>query len=163
MITLRGEGGQAAEYAVIVKNKISGRSAELLLLHILELNNNLCRSMLFAPYVFRAVAAKCKFIGIEFADSAGNMQINLPWHKVFVSAFKAEFFVAPQIPLDTTVSLKIIYTLLACPDTANGTQRTWATAAGVALGSVGGVYQELRAKGQLRVRQSNGRIVREIV
>ncbi len=104
--------------------------------------------VLVAPYITPTLATKCRELRLFFVDAAGNAYLDLPGLHVQIVGNKR----APEDePLDTgrinnPAALKTIFALLCRPELLNATYRDIATAARVALGTVGPVIKELEAK-----------------
>jgi hypothetical protein len=101
-----------------------------------------------------------KALDVAFLDTAGNAYINTPKQFVYVTGRK------PQAPAPRekrvralrTTGLKVIFALLCRPDLVNAPYRDIAAAAGVALGTVGWVFYDLRRLGYITETKANGRV-----
>lgn len=110
------------------------------------------RKLLVAPYISQRLAEECQKLGLNFIDMAGNAYIDVPSRLVFVSGkprLKASQSVPEHSALRTTNGLRIIFALLTQRSLIGQTQRDIAAYAGVALGSVGKVLEDLQHLGSL--------------
>lgn len=156
--------GRTARYAVQTKKSVPGSLAESLLHKLNTISQpTKTRHIILTEYISMDIAKKLKEQGIEFADCAGNMHMNLPWLKILVMGNPKEKQFERQTSLSSAVALKVIYTILTQPKSITWTHRETAKAAGVALGSVTTVYRELRSQGYLHTTESNKEINREVL
>lgn len=88
---------------------------------------------------------------IEFIDTAGNAYINQPPVFIFVKGNRPPdiFRQVPHKQAFKPTGLKVIFAFLCHPELLNKTYRDIATAADVALGTVGWVIRDLRDMGYL--------------
>lgn len=101
--------------------------------------------MIIAPYMTAHLAQKCREIGLFFIDAAGNAYFRD--HQLFVYVTGRKQTVEPG-RLETNrrtnaAGLRVLFTILCCPDLLNAPYRNLAAAAGVALGTVGPVIKNL--------------------
>ncbi|MDO8989202.1 MAG: type IV toxin-antitoxin system AbiEi family antitoxin [Sideroxyarcus sp.] len=116
--------------------------------------------MLVTGYINQQMAERLKALDVAFLDTAGNAYINTPKLFVYVTGRK------PQAPAPRekrvralrTTGLKVIFALLCRPDLVNAPYRDIAAAAGVALGTVGWVFYDLRRLGYITETKANGRV-----
>lgn len=108
-------------------------------------------TLLMAEYVTPPVADELRAQGQPFADAAGNAWLPAPL--VLITGRKpATKVVLPTAGrADTPVGLKVLFALLCDPALANAPHRAIAAAAGVALGGVPAVLQDLQKQGHLLV------------
>ncbi len=105
--------------------------------------------LLVSHYISPKLAAKFKSSGIEYADCAGNLFLNqLPLY-VHIGGQKH----APKAPgadrLFRTAGLKLIYVLLRNRLSVSATYRMLADDAGIALGAIGSLLEELEKRGNI--------------
>lgn len=116
--------------------------------------------ILVAGYINPQLAARLKELDVAFLDTAGNAYINTPKLFVYITGRKPH---APA-PREKRVralrptGLKVIFALLCRPDLVNAPYREIAAAAGVALGTVGWVFYDLRRLGYITETKARGRI-----
>jgi hypothetical protein len=116
--------------------------------------------MLVTGYINQQMADRLKALDVAFLDTAGNAYLNTPKLFVYVTGRK------PQAPAPRekrvralrTTGLKVIFALLCRPDLVNAPYRDIAAAAGVALGTVGWVFYDLRRLGYITETKANGRV-----
>ena len=104
--------------------------------------------LLVAPYITREVAEHCRQLRLPFIDTAGNAYFEAPGLLVYV--------VGQARPVEprqgnfralNPAGLKLTFALLCRPRLLNDNYRNIATAAGVALGTVGAAMKDLEARG----------------
>jgi hypothetical protein len=116
--------------------------------------------ILVTGYINQQMAERLKALDVAFLDTAGNAYLNTPKQFVYVTGRK------PQTPAPRekrvralrTTGLKVIFALLCRPDLVNAPYRDIAAAAGVALGTVGWVFYDLRRLGYITETKANGRV-----
>lgn len=115
---------------------------------------------LVTPYLSQALADECRRLGLNFIDTAGNAYIRVPGQLIWISGRprpKARQVLHEQGALRTVNGLRVIFSLLIRPDLLNQSLREIAAQAGVALGSVGKVLEDLQAQGHLSAGKSVAR------
>jgi len=102
-------------------------------------------------YVAPPMADLMKKQDLFFMDAAGNAYINKPPLYVFVKGNKLREGVknVPQKRLFKPSGLRVVFALLNNPDMVNWPYRDVARAAGVALGTVGWIFRDLKDMGFL--------------
>jgi len=107
--------------------------------------------ILVAPYITRETAAHCRQLKLPFLDTAGNAYLEEEGLLVYVVGQErpAELAQAKFRAL-RPAGLQLTFALLCRPDLLQTNYRTMAGAAKVALGTVGPVIQDLRARKFLR-------------
>jgi hypothetical protein len=105
--------------------------------------------ILITQYVTPPMADLMKEIGLYFMDAAGNAYINKPPLYVFVKGNKPpeRLKAVATRRLLKTGGLKVVFTLLNHPDMVNRPYREIADTAGVALGTVGWIFRDLKEMG----------------
>lgn len=108
-------------------------------------------AILIAPYVTPPMADLMKEIGLFFMDEAGNAYINKPPLYVFIKGNKPpqELAAGAARRLLKTGGLKVVFTLLNNPDMIHRPYREIAHATGVALGTIGWIFRDLKEMGFL--------------
>lgn len=121
------------------------------------------QGLLVTEYVNPIMAERLRKLDMAFLDTAGNAYLNTPFMYVFSKGNKlAE-------PLGKTsktrafqpTGLKVVFALLCQPALVNAPYRDIATAAGVALGTVGWVMTDLKEQGYLIDMGKRGRRLTE--
>ena len=104
--------------------------------------------LLVAPYITREVAEHCRQLRLPFIDTAGNAYLEAAGLLVYV--------VGQARPVEprqgnfralNPAGLKLTFALLCRPKLLDDNYRNIATAAGVALGTVGAAMNDLEARG----------------
>ena len=104
--------------------------------------------LLIAPYLSDAMIDACRAIGLYALDTAGNAYLDLPGLYVLVKGQKAMMYGATQLQRGGSASaLRLVFVLLANTALVGVSYREIATAAGIALGSVGTILSDLAQRG----------------
>ncbi|WP_176256888.1 type IV toxin-antitoxin system AbiEi family antitoxin [Derxia lacustris] len=113
--------------------------------------------LLIAPQLTATQAARCRELGIQFLDAAGNAYLSAPGLFVFVSGLKAEPKTAarlikarPAAAGGTGSAMRVVFTLLDRPALLDATYRDIAASAGVSLASIRPALDDLTLRGHLR-------------
>jgi hypothetical protein len=114
------------------------------------------RSLLVAPYVTGEIAARCRALGIDYVDAAGNMLLDLPWMVVDVQGRRRA--TAPTSRLRGArmfqpSGLKVVFALLCRDELSTAPLREIAAQSATSLGSVQLVMSELDTDGYLDGRR----------
>lgn len=114
--------------------------------------------LLVAPFVGVQAAQRCRELGLFFMDAAGNAYIDEPGVYVFITGNKrpVELPVMQGGRMNNPAVLKVIFALLCQPDLLRRPYREIATAANVALGTVGPAIKELEKRGHIRTHGAAG-------
>lgn len=109
--------------------------------------------LLVAPRITTEIAEKCRDFGLQFIDAAGNAYLRRPGLYVLVKGQRP----IPREDLllieqggkraGTPTHLRVIFALLCRPDLLNAPYRDIVQAAGVALGTIGWVFNDLADRG----------------
>lgn len=129
--------------------------------------------LLVAPYITPGVAEQCRALDLPFIDTAGNAYLHAPGLLIFVKGQRHRIketlhtdtmrgmgaTTAPYVaypPISTTTprsgtatALRVIFVLLCRPELLNASYRKIVRAAGVALGAVGGIFDDLQKRGYI--------------
>jgi hypothetical protein len=108
--------------------------------------------LLTADYIPPELAATLRELGIQFIDAQGNAFVETDWLYVFIQGVKRRDNEkrAAGAGLFGWAGVKVTFALLCVERLRTATYRDIAAATGVALGTVGGVMQELGRTGYLR-------------
>lgn len=119
--------------------------------------------ILVVRYVTPQLAERLKAMDIAFLDTAGNAYINTPKLFVYITGRKPQKPAARETRVRAfrPTGLKVIFALLCRPELVNAPYRDIAAAAGVALGTVGWVFFDLRRLGFITETKAQGRICKE--
>ena len=121
------------------------------------------RGVIVAHHIAPATAARLKALGVPFMDTAGNAYVRLPALFVYITGRKPET-PAPRerrVRAFRATGLKVIFALLCRPDLVTAPYREIARAAGVALGAVGWVLNDLKHLGHLHESKTVGRVLED--
>lgn len=133
-------------FAVEVKARVTRATAGI---KQLDLFNREEKTLLITEYVTPPIADQLKELNIFFIDTAGNAFINeLPLY-VFIKGNKPQLTLKaePQKRLFKPSGLKVVFALLNNPEMVNKPYRDIAKAAGVALGTIGWLFRDLKEMG----------------
>jgi hypothetical protein len=105
--------------------------------------------LLVSPHLTAKMAEHCRAIGLNFIDTAGNAYLSASGLYVFVNAQKTPAIAtqANNRSSANSSSLRMIFTLLTRPELIRASYREIANAAGIALGAVGPIFQDLENRG----------------
>lgn len=107
------------------------------------------RLLLITNYVPPDLAEQLQRERVEFVDTAGNAYIDRPIY-IFISGRKPKRKPIHPGRAFRPAGLRLVYALLKDPGLLDKTQRRLTTAAGVALGAVPAILEDLRARGYVR-------------
>jgi hypothetical protein len=115
--------------------------------------------LLVADYIAPQMADLLKKNDIYFIDAAGNAYINTPPLYIFIRGNKRpeDIRTDPVKRAFKAGGLKVIFTLLCNPDLIGKPFRKIAQCAGVALGTVGGIVNEMKELGYIIDMGKRGR------
>lgn len=109
------------------------------------------RPLLIAPYMTRTLAGHCRKLKLPFLDMAGNAYLEAPGLFIYVTGEPRADTVRAQAHRATTAAgVRVVFALLCRPELVQANYRELALVAGTALGTVGGVLDDLQARGFLR-------------
>lgn len=107
--------------------------------------------LLITTYLTPSLALQCREMGLQFIDTAGNAYLDVAGMFVFVCGqTPPDSLVRP--PVRTTgnpSSQRMVFALLCKPALLQATYREIARVSGIALGSVGAVFNGLASRGWL--------------
>ncbi|CAE6783760.1 type IV toxin-antitoxin system AbiEi family antitoxin [Paraburkholderia haematera] len=112
--------------------------------------------LLTTAYLTPALADECVEHDLQFIDLAGNLYVHAPGQYMLVTGRPANPEIRrlasrsgkPAVSASAS-ALRMIFVLLSAPELLNRPYREIAAAAGVALGTVGSVLDDLRERGLL--------------
>lgn len=113
----------------------------------------LAGKLLAAPYITPELAERCRALGTQFIDTAGNAYLKAEGMHIFITGQKRPLNAMPAAKdrATTATGMRVVFALLCRPDLLNAPYRDIAAAAGVALGTVGWVFFALQERGQLLI------------
>ena len=113
--------------------------------------------LLVAPFITREVAEYCRQLHLPFIDTAGNAYLEAPGLLIYVvGQGRPAAALTANLRALNPAGLRIAFAILCQPALLQTTYRKIAAMAGVALGTVGPVIQDLEARGYLRFRKGLG-------
>ncbi len=117
--------------------------------------------LLVTRYVTPPMAERLKQLDVPFLDTAGNAYVQTPKMLIYVTGRKL-----PQpAPAERTVrafrptGLKVVFALLCVPELTKAPYRKIVEEAGVALGTVGWTYYDLKRLGYFRAARRKGGVI----
>jgi len=142
----------AAEVKHILTPAMIGAAVE-------QLRRHIAKGILVTKYITPQAAEILKETGTPFLDTAGNAYLNEPPLFVFIKGNKLPERETEKPPIRTfrPTGLQVVFALICNPDLEKAQYREIAQAAGVALGTVGWVMQDLRQMGNLIEMGKRGR------
>lgn len=147
------------DYRVLVKYQVGYKELGALQLMLEHLEGPV---MLVTNFITIQMAAELRRRGIQFLDTAGNMYLNQenPFLLVFTAGNRdTRILVKPRlVKVFKGTKLKVLFALLADKKAINQTYREIAEKAGVALGTVGWVFTDLKQLGYVRTNKAGRRI-----
>lgn len=117
--------------------------------------------LLVTRYVAPPMAERLKQLDVPFLDAAGNAYLRTPRMLIYVTGRKPK----QPAPTERTVrafrptGLKVIFAILCVPELTEAPYRKIAEEAGVALGTVGWTFYDLKHLGYLRPTRPKGGII----
>ncbi|CAG9187211.1 type IV toxin-antitoxin system AbiEi family antitoxin [Cupriavidus pinatubonensis] len=105
--------------------------------------------LLVTTYLTPHLAERCRDIGLQFIDAAGNAYLDTEGLYVYVSGRRLDPAVLPTRARGSgnPTAMRMIFALLSRPSLLQASYREIAEASDIALGSVGTVFKELAARG----------------
>lgn len=109
--------------------------------------------LLVAPRITTEAAEKCRELDLQFIDATGNAYLRGPGLYVLVKGQRPiageDFLLIGQEGkrAGTAAHLRVIFALLCKPELLNAPYREIAQVAGVALGTIGDVFNDLKDRG----------------
>lgn len=154
-------GGRQLEYAVEAKRALTPTTLGTALARLHDRVSLVDRpGLLVADYITPPLAEKLKAAGQQFADTAGNAYLGAEGVLVWVCGRKRpEARKARPGRTFTTGGIKVLFALLRAPHLVAKPYRHIAVAAGVALGTVPGVLDDLAERGKLLGKRNRRRLV----
>lgn len=126
-----------------------------------QMANDATPSLLIAPHLTKELAEHCRATGLQFMDASGNAYLHVPGLFIFITGEKNERKMQPsRAPkgLTNPAALRVVFGLLAHPDDLSSPYKDIARHAGVSLGTVYNVLEDLENRGYLiNKKGSSGR------
>ncbi|HKI51474.1 MAG TPA: type IV toxin-antitoxin system AbiEi family antitoxin [Geothermobacteraceae bacterium] len=154
-VSLRGHWG-TQHYQAMTFLRLSAGSAEVAI-HRLKSHTGNQPLLLFSDFLSEEVGGRLRESGIDFVDSAGNAHLVNPPLYLEISGRKRHHRPPRSGRLFQSTGLKLLYLLLCQPQSTRWTYRDLAQNAGIALGAVGTILQELINLGHLDLDTPSGK------
>lgn len=141
--------GRRFHLLAVIRTRID-RAAALAAVHAETRQRIGDRAVLVAPYLTHRLAEHCRRdLQLQYLDTAGNAYLRQPGLHVLVTGQER-----PELPAElartyaagTPTASRVVFLFLCRPEFLNAPYREIASAAGVALGAVGPVLQDLAAR-----------------
>ena len=119
--------------------------------------------LLVTRHVNPPMAERLKELDVPFLDTAGNTYVRTPNMLIYVTGRKPQRATQAEqtVRAFRPTGLKVIFALLCVPELAKAPYRTIANETGVALGTVGWIYHDLKRLGHLRAIRPKGGLIEE--
>lgn len=116
-------------------------------------------ALLAAQYVNPNMADRLKQMNVFFVDTVGNAYLDVPGVFIYATGQKPPAKLLTERPVRAfrQAGLKVIFALLCRQDLLGGPYRTVARTAGVALGTIGWIFDDLEKLGYLARLRGKGR------
>jgi len=144
--------GQRHPYAVEIK-RVDRFAILREIKNQLALDGQATQPLLVAPRITAETAEKCRELDLQFIDAAGNAYLRGPGLYVLVKGQRPiegeDFLLIGQEAkrAGTATHLRVIFALLCKPGLLNAPYRDIVQVAGVALGTIGWVFNDLADRG----------------
>ncbi|MES2047009.1 MAG: type IV toxin-antitoxin system AbiEi family antitoxin [Pseudomonadota bacterium] len=142
--------GQRFDYLVECKSLVDRKST---LANIkAQLESISPPGLLITTYVSAEMAEYCRSIALEFIDTAGNAYLNRAGLHVYVkgqTGSRAQVMGRAERGSNNTTAMRMIFALLCQPGAVTASYRDIAAQAGIALGTVGTTFLDLKKRGFL--------------
>ncbi|MDQ1830965.1 type IV toxin-antitoxin system AbiEi family antitoxin [Massilia scottii] len=123
--------------------------------------------LLVAPRMSAELADKCREIGVQFIDADGNAYLQAPGMLVLVKGQRPSKGSALSEALSEGVraggpsALRLAFVLLCAPELLNAPYRVLSQAAGISLGTIGAIFQDLARRGFINNARSGRRFLEQ--
>ena len=122
-------------------------------------------SLLVAPIISAELADKCREIGLQFIDTAGNAYLQGPGLFVLVKGHRAGKDGSPgdasrdRVRAGGASAARLTFVVLCAPELLNAPYRVLTEAAGVSLGAIGPVFNDLAKRGFISNAKGSRRFI----
>jgi len=143
---LEVEGYEALRFVAEIKKWVQQANIGALLEQVRQLPG---KGLLVADYVNADMAERFREMNIPFIDTVGNAYINEKPLYVFIKGNRQQKITGAikRGGAFNPAGIKVVHALLLDQVPVNATYREIAQVAGVALGAIGGIYNDLKAAG----------------
>jgi hypothetical protein len=151
--------GRKLRYDCEVKKKVDRYALPLDLLNRL---GNVQHTLLISYPLSQDMASRCRELGLQFIDTAGNAYINDgAGVYVYVTGRRGnELHQAPANNTMTPAVLRMMFAFLAEPALLNAPYRDISTSAQVSTGAIGKAFETLETRGLIGKAAGNKRMIR---
>ena len=142
--------GQRFDYLVECKSLVDRKST--LASIKAQLGSHSLPGLLVTTYVSAEMAEYCRSIALEFIDTAGNAYLNRLGLHVYVkgqTGSRAQVIGRAERGSNNPTAMRMIFTLLCQAGAVTASYRDIAAQAGIALGTVGTTFLDLKKRGFL--------------
>jgi len=106
--------------------------------------------LLVVPHLTKELAEYCRLTGLQFIDTSGNAYLRAPGLFVLITGERREYKQqSQQKGLTNAAALRVVFALLTKPDSVHLPYKELAHQAGVSLGTVYNVLNDLERRGYL--------------
>jgi hypothetical protein len=112
-----------------------------------QLENKAQPGLLIAPHVTPGMAEHCRQLGLQFLDTAGNAYLRGDGLYVYIVGRKPETRLQGREGSLSPAALRMTFALLCHPELASAPYRDIVKAAGISLGTVGKIFDQLQSRG----------------
>jgi len=150
IISVRGEN-KRWRFHVEVKPRLTSQTLGPAIASVSQIKKEHRSAALVAAYVNPSQADKLRQLGIEFFDTAGNASFQQRGLHVFITGRKPQTSKSLGRPTRAfnATGLRLVFALLCQPGLENTTYRELAEAAGISLGAVNWIMNDLKSLGHL--------------
>lgn len=142
-------------FEIEIKNELRGNSFPISLMT--QQPQGMPR-LLISQYIPMPLKQELKNRGINYLEAAGNCYIQTADIFIYINDQQVtDIRVPSEGKLWKATGLKFLFAILRFPDLINNSYRAVAEEAGIALGSIGGLLEELSKEGFLKNKQHDGR------
>lgn len=153
------DGGKHWRSYVEVKGRLTAGNLGAAAAAVSRINRDIGSSALVTSYVNSSQAEKLRELGVEFFDTAGNAFLKRKGLYVFVTGQKAQDLEREERPARAfnATGLRLVFALLSCPELEKRPYRDIARAAGISLGALHLVMNDLKKLSFMIESRSRGR------
>jgi len=151
--------GRKLRYDCEVKNKVDRYALPL---DLLNRTDNAQHTLLVSPPVSPDMANRCRDIGLQFIDTAGNAYIN-DGAGIYVQVTGRRGNAGFQLPTNNTMTpavLRMMFAFLAEPALLNAPYRDISAKARVSTGAIGKAFETLESRGLIGTAAGDKRMIR---
>jgi len=141
-------------FEIEIKNELRGNS---FLVSLMTKQQNGTPNLLISQYIPMPLKKELKKRKVNYLEAAGNCFISTQDMFIYINDQQVtDLRVPAEGKLWKTSGLKFLFVVLRFPELLNNSYRAIAEEAGIALGSIGGLLEELTREGFLHTGSNNG-------